>query len=274
MRSNLQPTSNPVIANASRRVAGRRLIGRRIAGVSAGLIAVMAGFLAGAPHASATEFPPNPAVTAATSCTTDGGVLSVTFTNAGGLGPANFTVVINGSTKWPVTVQPNDVDIEHYPLGLNGGANVHVSASGMSDYTNSFAAPPCYSSTGSSSVACVNDVPVLTVSFTNTGLLSDQFVFELQGDPASPATYTLAPGQTQTVTRALTDGASIALNVEAPGHMATVVGSYGVAPKCAPATTIPDTTVPDTTIPAKRSAARDTYICVLLHSAGSAPFLL
>ena len=219
-----------------------------VIGAAVGITA-LTSLLASAPQASATEFPPNPAVTASTSCTTDGGVLDVTFTNAGGLGPANFTVVVNGVARQPVTVQPDDVNVVHYQLGLNVPGDLHVSASGMNDVASSFAAPPCYRGSGSSSLGCVNDQPVFTVSFTNTGLLTDQFVFTMQNDPASPVTYTLAPGQSQTVTRTLADGAPISVNVGMPGHMATVTGSYGVAPICAPATTVPVTTTPVDTVP-------------------------
>jgi len=228
---------------------------RTLTGLTAGLVA---GLIAAVPSASATEFPAYPVVSVSSHCDAVGGVLDLTFTNPGGLSAANFTVLVNGAAKPPVTVQPNDTDQEHYQTGLNLGVDLHISAAGMSDVVQAIAALPCFRGTGDAKLECSNDVPVLTTWFKNTGINTDSFVYDLAGDPSSPATFVLAAGAEQTVTRMLVDGAAVDMNVAMPSHMATVIGVHGNAPWCAASTTVPDTTSPPTTVPATTATTATT----------------
>jgi hypothetical protein len=227
---------------------GRHRAVRTILGL--GILAL--GYSTGASSAAASnEFPPNPAATITAYCSASyGAYIHIDFSNAGGQSAAVFTTTINGNLFPDLVVTANTTSFEESPLPDNVAVPITITAPGMTSIFTTVGPLNCYDGTSTIRVDCVNNVPVLTATATNTGALSTVAQLVINDDYPSSELRSIAPGATTTFTHSLPDGLAytgwISFNHE--GTEAKVAGT----PMCVPPTTqstVPETTVPPTTAP-------------------------
>ena len=229
----------------------------RTAGLIAACAATLVPLTMATSPASAAEFQPNPAATIATSCGATGGVISIHYTNVGGLNTANFTTTVNGVVQNAVSIQPNDTADLAVAAADSAAAPVVISAPPALSIVTTVGPIACFDGSGTLTLDCTSGVPQLTAVATNIGKSTNVATFSLVGDPTSPEPATLAAAGAHTFSRTLVEDATYQATITWAhgGTDATLSGTAHCLPPPT-TTTIPDptttTTIPDptTTIPA------------------------
>ena len=201
--------------------------------------------------AASNEFPPNPAATITAYCSASyGAYIHIDFSNDGGQSAAVFTSTVNGVLFPDLVVTANTTAFEESPLPDNVAVPVTITAPGMTSIVTTVGPLNCYDGTSTIRVDCVNNVPVLTATATNTGSLSTVAQLVINDDYPGSELRSIAPGMTTTFTHTLPDGVPYTgrISFNHDGTESNVAGT----PTCVPPTTqstVPETTVPETTIP-------------------------
>lgn len=199
------------------------------------------------PAAASGEFPPFPAATITATCTKWlGPLIHIDYSNVGGQSDAVFTATVNGATFTDVTVAPNTTAFQESQLPDDVLVPVTISAPGMQTIVTSVGPLDCYNGTSTIRVDCVNDVPTMTATATNTGQSINTATLVINNDIAKPSKKTVAPGETQTFSYPIPDGVPYTgrITFDQGGTESNIAGT----PMCVPPTT--QTTVPETTVPA------------------------
>jgi LPXTG-motif cell wall-anchored protein len=208
------------------------------------------------PAAASGEFPPFPAATITAKCTKWlGPLIHIDYSNVGGQSDAVFTATVNGATFTDVIVAPNTTAFQESQLPDDDLVPVTISAPGMQTVVTSVGPLDCYNGTSTIRVDCVNDVPTMTATATNTGQSINTATLVINNDIAKPSKKTVAPGETETFSYAIPDGVPYTgrISFDQGGTESNIAGT----PMCVPPTTqttVPETTVPETTAPPTTAA--------------------
>jgi len=202
-----------------------------------GAIATTAVVVAGSGLAGAAVVDDNDANLAVTpECVEgEGPRLTLLYTNPEGPAVAHFTTTVDGKALDPVSVAPGGQTVVHVPAPEGSKPVVMVSANG--GYAEMITPPQfnCWDMQKHLDLQCREDGPVMVVTGTNTGQLSDQLTILHNEVPWG--VFDLAAGETFTYTVHLTEDASY--EVRAVPSRSGWSSSTGYA-DCVKPTAVPD----------------------------------
>jgi len=209
-------------------------------------LALFVVLVAARPASATNEFPTNAGASIYFNCDGLGPYVAVTVTNVDGLDTAEFTIALTGRADEHVVVAPNQhVDTETIRLTEGQGYTATITETDGFSKVESIDAFDCYGATGTITLTCDGDQPLLTATYQQTKTALSTVTLDRDG------TTQTSDEAEHTFTSPVAEDAAFDATLSTPedGPFAHLAGTADCVHAVTTTTTTVPATVPPTTEP-------------------------